>query len=107
MDLCRRLRDEGFEIRYEPEAVAVHEGGASAPRAALLPVLAASRVRYARKHQPPHVALLERLGVVIGGLTHALVTRGGRAARRGNLRAVARALSPRPAAGLDERAHRA
>jgi N-acetylglucosaminyl-diphospho-decaprenol L-rhamnosyltransferase len=104
MDLCRRLRDEGLDIRYEPGAVSVHEGGASAPRAALLPVLAASRVRYARKHQPLHVALLERLGVVLGGLTHAVVTRGGRTARRGNLRAVARALQPRPRAGLDERA---
>jgi len=96
MDLCRRLRDAGLDIRFEPQAVAVHAGGASAPRTALLPVLAASRVRYARKHQPGHVALLERLGVVIGGLTHALVTRGGGAARRGNLRAVARALAPRP-----------
>jgi N-acetylglucosaminyl-diphospho-decaprenol L-rhamnosyltransferase len=96
MDLCRRLRDEGLDVRYEPGAVCVHEGGASAPRAALLPVLAASRVRYARKHQPLYVALLERLGVVIGGLTHAVVNRGGRAARRGNLRAVGRALQPRP-----------
>jgi hypothetical protein len=82
--------------------VAVHEGGASAPRTALLPVLAASRVRYARKHQPWHRALLERLGVILGGLTHAVVTRGGRAARQGNLRAVARALQPRPRRGLDE-----
>lgn len=96
MDLCRRLRNAGFDIRFEPEAVAVHIGGASAPRTALLPVLAASRVRYARKHQPGHVALLERLGVVVGGLTHAIVTRGGRAARRGNLRAATRALAPRP-----------
>ena len=52
LDLCRRLRDAGFDVRFEPAATVVHEGGASAPRAALLPVLAASRVRYARKHQP-------------------------------------------------------
>lgn len=102
MDLCRRLRDAGLDIRYDPGAVCIHEGGASAPRSSLLPVLAASRIRYARKHQPLHVALLERLGVVLGGLTHAVVTRGGRATRRGNLRAVARALSPRPRPGLDE-----
>jgi GT2 family glycosyltransferase len=101
MDLCRRLRDAGFDIRFEPEAVAVHAGGASAPRTALLPVLAASRVRYARKHQPAPVALLERLGVVLGGLTHVLVNRGGGPARRGNLRAVARALTPRPRAGAE------
>ena len=102
MDLCKRLRDAGLDVRYEPGAVCIHEGGASAPRAALLPVLAASRIRYARKHRSLHVAMLERLGVVLGGLTHALVTKGGRAARRGNLRAVARALEPRPRPGLDE-----
>jgi GT2 family glycosyltransferase len=93
IDLCRRIRDLGFDVRYEPEAVAVHEGGASMPRAALLPVLAASRVRYARKHQPAHVAVLERAGVAVGALTHAVVTRGGNDARRGHLRAFAQAFS--------------
>jgi N-acetylglucosaminyl-diphospho-decaprenol L-rhamnosyltransferase len=94
-DLCRRLRDAGLELRFEPDAIAVHEGGASAPRAALLPVLAASRVRYARKHQADYVAFLERLGIALGALTHAVVTRGGLASRRGHVRALARALSVR------------
>jgi N-acetylglucosaminyl-diphospho-decaprenol L-rhamnosyltransferase len=94
LDVCRRIRDAGLEIRFEPDAVAVHEGGASAPRTSLLPVLAASRVRYARKHQSAPVALLERFGVALGALTHAIVARGGLAARRGHLRALARALSP-------------
>ena len=93
IDLCRRIRDLGLDVRYEPAAVAVHEGGASMPRAALLPVLAASRVRYARKHQPAPVAALERAGVAAGALTHAVITRGGTEARRGHLRAFARALS--------------
>jgi N-acetylglucosaminyl-diphospho-decaprenol L-rhamnosyltransferase len=92
LDLCRRLRALGLELRYEPAAVAVHEGGASAPRAALLPVLAASRVRYARKHQTRAIALAERLGIAAGALTHAVVSRGGPAARRGWLRAFVRAL---------------
>lgn len=105
LDLCRRLRDAGLELRFEPGAVAVHEGGASAPRTSLLPVLAASRVRYARKHQPSPVALLERLGIAIGALTHAVVTRGGFPARRGHLRALGRALSPGSQAR--NRAHRA
>lgn len=104
LDLCRRLRDAGLEIRFEPGAVAVHEGGASAPRASLLPVLAASRVRYARKHQRASVALLERLGVALGALTHAVVARGGLAARRGHLRAFARAVSP--GSQPRDRAHR-
>jgi N-acetylglucosaminyl-diphospho-decaprenol L-rhamnosyltransferase len=93
IDLCRRLRNAGYDVRFEPEAEAVHEGGASTPRADLLPVLAASRIRYARKHQPSGVALVERVGVGLGALTHAFVTRGGAAARRGHLRGLARAFS--------------
>jgi GT2 family glycosyltransferase len=92
LDLCRRIRSAGFDVRYEPAATAVHVGGASAPRASLLPVLAASRARYARKHQPGHVALFERLGIALGALTHVVVSRGGRATRRGYLSAVGAAL---------------
>jgi hypothetical protein len=94
IDLCRRLRDAGYDIRFVPEAVVTHEGGASAPRASLLHVLAASRLRYARKHRSRAGAMLERLGVALGALTHAVVSRGGRAARAGHLRALRRALSP-------------
>jgi N-acetylglucosaminyl-diphospho-decaprenol L-rhamnosyltransferase len=94
VDLCRRVRDAGFDVRFEPQAEAVHIGGASLPRSSLLPVLAASRVRYARKHQPRHVALLERLGIALGALTHAAVTRRGRAARKGHLRALAQTFVP-------------
>jgi N-acetylglucosaminyl-diphospho-decaprenol L-rhamnosyltransferase len=94
IDLCKRLRRAGFEIRFVPEAVAVHEGGASAPRAALLPVLAASRVRYAQLHHSRRVVLLERLGIALGALTHAVVARGGLAARSGWARALVAAVAP-------------
>jgi GT2 family glycosyltransferase len=87
IDLCKRIRAAGFDLRFEPEAVAVHVGGASTSRAALLPVLAASRVRFARKHRRRFPALLERVGIAIGALTHVGVTRGGPPARRGYLRA--------------------
>ncbi|MGZ4462565.1 MAG: glycosyltransferase family 2 protein, partial [Gaiellaceae bacterium] len=40
-DLCRRARDAGFDVRFEPAAVCRHVGGRSAPRSSLLPVLAA------------------------------------------------------------------
>src|SRR3712207_2645322 len=76
-DLCKRLHDLGLPVRYEPDAVAVHEGGASAPRASLLPVLAASRIRYAHKHWSTPGALLKRAGVALGALTHVVVSRGG------------------------------
>ena len=94
IDLCRRLRSSGYELVFEPAASVVHLGGASAPRAALLPTLAASRVRYARKHRGRAVAFLERVGVGLGAATHALVGRGGRAARAGHARALLAAAKP-------------
>jgi GT2 family glycosyltransferase len=95
MDLCRRLRELGLEILFLPEAVAVHEGGASMPRGSLLPVLAESRVRFARKHRGRLVCVLEGLGVALGSLTHALLGRS--AMRRGHLAAVPVALGLRQA----------
>lgn len=91
IDLCRRVREAGYEVRFEPSAVAVHEGGASRPRAELLPVLAASRIRYAGKHGGVATVMLERAGVALGAFTHMLVGRGA-AARRGHARALATAL---------------
>jgi GT2 family glycosyltransferase len=97
-DLCRRLRSVGYDIRYEPEACAIHLGGRSAPRAGLLPTLAASRIRYAYKHQGGTAALLERIGIGLGSLTHAALTTKGGAARRGYLGAFGVACRPQRAA---------
>lgn len=96
MDFCARVRKAGYEIRYVAAAAAEHEGGASAPRAGLLPILAASRIRYARKHGRRLGALLERTGVALGAATHAIVSKGGRPARFGHLRALSVALRPLP-----------
>ena len=93
IDLCKRLRQAGHELRYEPSAVVEHEGGASAPRTNLLPVLAASRLRYAAKHRGAAGAFLERLGVALEACTHLVVSRGGKAARAGHARALRLALS--------------
>jgi len=95
IDLCRRVWDLDLVVTFVPDSVAVHEGGRSLPRAMLLPVLAASRVRYAQKHRRRGVAVLERVGVAAGALTHAVLTRGGREARRGHLNAFARVLRGR------------
>jgi N-acetylglucosaminyl-diphospho-decaprenol L-rhamnosyltransferase len=95
-DLCRRARDAGYDIRFAPDAVAVHEGGGSAPRPGLLPVLAESRLRYARKHSGRATAALERVGVGLSAATHALVSRGGRASRAGHLASLRAVVSPRP-----------
>jgi len=87
-DLCKRAWDACYEVRYEPAAVAMHEGGASTPRAGLLPVLTASQVRYARKHRGGAAVAAERAGLALGGLTHLVVSRGGRARRAGHLRGL-------------------
>lgn len=93
-DLCRRLRDAGYDIRFEPSAVCVHGGGRSAPRAELLPLLARSRVRYARKHYGPVQAFLQQGGVALGALTHMLFTARGAGSRAGYRRALQAVVSP-------------
>jgi hypothetical protein len=88
IDLCRRLWSVGYEVVFEPAAVVEHEGGASAPRSELLPVLAASRLRYAAKHRGPPAALLERIGIGLDALTHLVFARGGVRARAGHARTL-------------------
>lgn len=88
MDLCARARAAGHVVRYEPRAVARHEGGHSAPRTGLFPVLAESRSRFARKHHGPVVAFLERLGLAVHAVTHVLAAVGRPAHRRGNAAAL-------------------
>ena len=94
MDLCKRIAAAGYGVRFEPEAMATHRGGESSPRAKMLPVLAVSRIRYARKHRGVAGELVERAGVALGAATHGLVGRGGWAMRAGHLRAIARAVAP-------------
>jgi N-acetylglucosaminyl-diphospho-decaprenol L-rhamnosyltransferase len=96
MDLCRRLRAAGYDVRYEPRSVVRHAGGASAPRTGLVHVLAESRVRYARKHSSRPGAALERLGVALEALTHVVVSQGGAAARAGHAKALAHTLRALP-----------
>jgi GT2 family glycosyltransferase len=93
-DLCKRLRDRGHRVRFEPGARVVHVEGASAARAATLPLLARSRVRYARKHHSRPYALLGRIGVALDSLTHMVVSRRGFSDRVAHGRALVAALSP-------------
>ncbi|MCP9485249.1 MAG: glycosyltransferase family 2 protein [Gaiellaceae bacterium MAG52_C11] len=97
IDLCRRLWAAGLRIRFEPAAIALHAGGASAPRSAMLPLLTESRLRYADKHGSRASATLARVGLALGSLTRVVLSRGGVATRRGHARALARALSRAPA----------
>lgn len=96
-DLCRRLWQAGYSVRYEPAVTCIHEGGASAPRARLLPVLAAGRIQYARKHGTRLGASLERAGIALGAATHVLTPKG-RSVRAGHTRTLRVALSRNPRA---------
>jgi len=91
-DLCRRLRNCGYELRYDPSAVARHREGASSGYETL-PVLAASRIRYAYKHRGRIAATLERLGVGLEAVTHVILARGGLASRAGHVKALRAVLS--------------
>lgn len=94
VDLCRRLWDAGWEVWFDPRAACIHEGGASQSGESLLGVLAASRIRYARKHGSATEAWIERIGVAVGAATHALVTGGPR--RAGHLHAFRIAVRDSP-----------
>ena len=91
-DLCRRVRNLGFDVRYEPSAVAVHVGGASAPRARMLPVLTDSRLHYARRHRSRAGAFADRIGLAVSSLTHALV--GNPELRSGHVRSLRKLVRP-------------
>ena len=101
MDLCRRIHDLGYGICFEPAATAMHVGGQSAPRTALLARLTASKLRYASKHRTAAGRESERVALALFALTHAVVPGGGLDARRGYRQALAVAVRGRmpPTAG--------
>ncbi len=74
IDLCKRVKDAGFEVLFEPAAVAVHAGGHSGSRPGLYATLAESRIRYARKHGSFAFRVLERFGIGLAALTHSVVS---------------------------------
>jgi GT2 family glycosyltransferase len=86
-DLCKRLWRSGRRVLFAPEAVVHHAGGRSAPRAALLTMLAASRLTYARKHHSPLVATLHRVGIALVAGSRVVLTNADAAYRRGQARA--------------------
>jgi len=93
IDLCARVREAGWDVRFVPAAVARHTGGASRPSEELLPVLAASRVLYAHKHPRSRTAVvLETGGIALGHATHMVTSIRRPAVRRGHLAALKAAL---------------
>jgi len=91
-DLFKRLTTAGWRVGYEPRATASHVGYQSADRNATEPILAASRVRYARKHHGRLVAVLEAAAVTMGAFARAAVWIRRPARARGHLLAARAAL---------------
>jgi N-acetylglucosaminyl-diphospho-decaprenol L-rhamnosyltransferase len=91
-DVCRRLWDAGYAVRFEPGAEVHHVGGASSGAGETRAIAARSRVRYARKHFGPYRARVERLGVALGEATHAAAAVSRPASRRGHMAALRAAL---------------
>ena len=87
-DLCRRLRDAGHRLRFEPAAEIRHVGGASSDAGETRAIAARSRVRYASKHRGRAAARLEAAGVALGEATHAATAVSRPAARRGHVKAL-------------------
>lgn len=103
IDLCRRLRASGLSVRFDPRARVVHLEGASAPRGRMIPILAASRLRYAAKHYGRLGAAGERLAVALHAATHAILGRGDRSIRVGHLHAMLVAVGVRRPASASAR----
>jgi N-acetylglucosaminyl-diphospho-decaprenol L-rhamnosyltransferase len=93
MDLCARIGAAGYRVRYEPGAVARHEGGHSAPRTSLLATFARSRLRFARLHAGRLSARLQHAGLAAGALTHLLAAAGRPAHARGHAAALVATLT--------------
>jgi N-acetylglucosaminyl-diphospho-decaprenol L-rhamnosyltransferase len=92
MDLCARTWGAGHVVRFEPRAVARHIGGASSGEGETLPLVARSRILYARRHFKPLAVPLEALGLALTFATHALSSLQRPALRRGHTAALAAAL---------------
>ena len=91
-DICRRLWDVGFSVRFEPAANVHHVGGASSGAGETQAIAARSRVLYARKHFRSPSAQVEALGVALGEATHAAAALARPASRRGHMAALRAAL---------------
>jgi GT2 family glycosyltransferase len=59
VDLCRRIRNQGGRIQYQPKARFLHHGGYSLghlPRQEFLQIFHTNQIRYFRKHHGPFAA---------------------------------------------------
>ncbi|HYN33116.1 MAG TPA: glycosyltransferase family 2 protein [Ilumatobacteraceae bacterium] len=65
-DYCRRIRDSGRHIRFEPSAVVKHRQGGSGTSPALASLMAVNRIRYVDRHHGKAYSALFRGVVALG-----------------------------------------
>jgi GT2 family glycosyltransferase len=70
-DFCRRVRDAGLSVWFEPGARVTHVGEASGSSPELDALRAVNRVRYAELHHGPRRAIAARLVVLLSALVRA------------------------------------
>ena len=69
VDLCRRIRNQGGRIQYEPNAAFLHHGGYSLDRMSLQDFLESfhtNQIRYFGKHCGPEAALRVKRLILLG-----------------------------------------
>jgi N-acetylglucosaminyl-diphospho-decaprenol L-rhamnosyltransferase len=69
VDLCRRIRNQGGRIQYEPSACFLHHGGYSLARMSLQDFLESfhtNQIRYFGRHHGPSAALRVKRLIVLG-----------------------------------------
>lgn len=70
-DICRRARDAGYAVWFDPEAVVSHAEGGSGTSVDLDALLAVNRIRYFAKYHHPFATALFHATVVLNELTRA------------------------------------
>jgi len=79
VDLCLRIRQAGYRIRYVPAAAARHRGGHSLARISVQDKEVywyRSLLRYTEKHYPSRARVLLRAAVFLGALLRSLASLG-------------------------------
>lgn len=77
VDLCRRIRNEGGRIRYQPEAQFLHHGGHSLEklsRQEFLESFHRNQIRYFRKHHGARSAARVRRWIIAGLLLRSAIS---------------------------------
>ena len=83
------MRDQGYAIRYVPDARCVHIGGAYHENVWLSALMTRNRIRYYRRYHGAIATEIYRLGLLVEGGLRYVLGRGHRAAFKASLTTVA------------------